>query len=235
MKIVNWNCAGAFRKKIEKIQSFNADVYIIQESEHPNKFLKESNLKDYHYFWKGDNENKGIAVYYKPNIIINEIVVNETYRDRQLKWFLPLRINNEFDLIAVWTHKAESVAFQYIGQFYWFLQNNINKFKKPIFIGDFNSNTMWDSWDRWWNHSDIVKILDDDSIKSIYHLKMKEQQGKESIKTFFHRKNLEKGYHIDYIFSHSSHISKPIKLTFGKIEDWIDFSDHLPIIWEIKE
>ena len=40
MKIVTWNCNGAFRNKIEPILQFDADIYIIQECEHTEQARK---------------------------------------------------------------------------------------------------------------------------------------------------------------------------------------------------
>jgi exonuclease III len=35
MKIITWNCNGAFRKKFESLVSIDADILVIQECEDP--------------------------------------------------------------------------------------------------------------------------------------------------------------------------------------------------------
>ena len=37
MRIISWNCNGAFRNKINSILSLNEYIYVIQKAEDPNK------------------------------------------------------------------------------------------------------------------------------------------------------------------------------------------------------
>ena len=98
-----------------------------------------------------------------------------------------------------------------------------------MIAGDFNSNVIWDKWDRWWNHSDVVRELRELKIESFYHLDKKEEQGKETTSTLYLQRNLNKPYHIDYIFG-SEAFSRQLKyVTVGQPEKWLEISDHMPV------
>ena len=121
-----------------------------------------------------------------------------------------------------------------MGQFWKYLQihkNDLTKGKQLI-LGDFNSNAIWDKRDRWWNHSDVVNELGQHGLRSLYHQRFLEEQGKESKPTFFLHRNEEKPYHIDYVFVSEEYIDSNI--TIGKKEKWLPQSDHLPIEIEIE-
>lgn len=101
-----------------------------------------------------------------------------------------------------------------------------------MLCGDLNSNACWDVWDRWWNHSDVVKELQQVGIESLYHQQTGEQQGKESQPTFYMYRKESRTYHIDYAFLSKDLISSA-ELSIGKSEDWLEFSDHMPVIFTI--
>lgn len=235
MKIVTWNCNGAFRKKFDRISDFNADIYIIQECENP----AESGHKDYikwadNYIWTGDTKNKGLAIFARPNLKLEKLNWTNNFKNHTVKHFLPCKINNDFDLLAVWTHRNNSPNFGYIGQLWKYIQVNKDKLNGTLIVGDFNSNTIWDEWDRWWNHSDVVNELKELDIVSIYHKLTGEQQGKESKPTLYFQRNLSRPYHIDYIFGAKIFAEKTMAFEVGHADKWLQLSDHMPIFCEIE-
>ncbi len=233
MKILTWNCNGAFRKKIEFLQQIEADIYIIQECENQqqSKGAYEAWLPN--LIWKGNNKNKGLGVFAREDYKLEQLY----WEDFELELFLPIRVNDNFQLLAAWTKYANSLTFQYIGQLWKYLQlhEELIKVQPTLICGDLNSNAQWDVWDRWWNHSDVVNQLQAMNIHSLYHELSNEEQGKETLPTFFMNRNHEKNYHIDYLFCHRNLFSKnnsSFKI-FDKYE-WLNYSDHIPLLFEIN-
>jgi exonuclease III len=58
MKIISWNCNGAFRKKFETIQSMDPDIMIVQECEDPEQ-SKDNAYKLWakNFVWNGFDKN----------------------------------------------------------------------------------------------------------------------------------------------------------------------------------
>lgn len=236
MRIITWNCNGAFRKKFGEIQALNADIYIIQECENPAE-TKMQEYKDWasNHIWIGDNKNKGLGIFARNGVDIVRLNWSDIFKDHRVKYFLPCRVDNKFDLVGIWTHKNKSPNFGYIGQLWKYLQVNKSKLNHTILAGDFNSNKIWDQWDRWWNHSDVVRELSEIEIKSAYHVFSKEEQGKESVSTLCFRKDKTKTYHIDYLFAPTQFLKKLDTVEIGEIEVWLKYSDHMPLICDFKD
>lgn len=232
MKIITWNCNGAFRKKYKELEELNPDILIIQECEDPGQ-SKDNNYKAWskNYIWVGQNKHKGLGVFCKPELHLKQL----KWETNNLQLFLPCRIKDQFNLLAVWTKQANSPNFAYIGQLWKFLQLHKEKLSdnKSFVIGDFNSNKIWDEWDRWWNHSDVVKELREIGIESAYHFHFNEAQGNETTPTLFMNRNQNKAYHIDYIFCPTPILRKSLFVEVGKPEKWLTMSDHMPVLMQI--
>lgn len=235
MKIATWNCNGALRKKFEYLLPLQADIYIVQECENPAE-TKHDAYRHWaaNHVWIGDAKNKGLGIFAAPTIRIQQLNWTAMHNDQSVKYFLPCRIHGTITLIAVWAHKNNSQTFAYIGQFWKYLQLHKEKLTNAIIAGDFNSNVRWDTKKRWWNHSDVVRELRELGIESLYHLQTGEQQGKESVPTFYLYKNLEKSYHIDYIFASQLFSSTLKSLEIGQTDKWLGISDHMPVVCELE-
>lgn len=249
MKIVTWNCNGALRKKIEELDALNADVYVVQECEDPSQ--STAAFKDWagDYLWIGTSKYKGLGVFPKNGNTVRAAdwfgtfsqsgITNSSQGSRwttaELKLFLPFVLNDEYLLLGVWTKADGAEVFQYIGQLWKYLQIHKNQLQrnKTILLGDLNSNQIWDKPDRWWNHSDVVEELAAIGLQSVYHLQTKEPQGQETTPTFFLQRNLNKAYHIDYVFA-SGDLLQHCKIEAGNSNEWLRVSDHVPVTLDIS-
>lgn len=224
MRIISWNCNGAFRLKWEEIAKYNADIYVIQECELPESITEVSYQKfACNSIWEGTLQYKGLGIFAKAHIDLEKL----SWDSHLLRHFIPIKVNGSFTLLAIWA------CAPYIEEYAVYQDIHIDKYdKEMLIIGDFNSNKIWDKKrlpDR--SHSGVVKRLNDIGLSSAYHAIHNEAHGEETNPTFFrHRKN-EKKFHIDYCFLDQNKI-KNIEIL--KDESWLALSDHLPIILDIS-
>ena len=156
MRILIWNCQGAYGKK-SGLYGIDSDILIISECS--KKDAADAAI------WYGDNENKGIAVYSNFKIHLIE--------EPRFKYILPLRIDDLFTLLAVWSQNMPNRRERYIGQIW----GAVNYYDFDIIAGDWNSNKIWDYKDRIGNHSEVVAFLANKNINSSYHTFFNEEQG----------------------------------------------------------
>lgn len=232
MKIITWNCNGAFRRKYNLLDRFGADVLVIQECEDPARSTSEYRNWASNYLWIGENKNKGLGVF----VLKGQRMEFLDWEAERLQLFLPVRIDGSMNLIAIWTKQAGSKHFSYIGQLWKYLQRHKGKIARAgtILCGDFNSNAIWHDHECWWNHLDVVRELEEINIHSLYHKVENEQQGEETQPTLYMHRKIERPYHIDYVFVHESLMESDYTVNVGKAQEWLEKSDHMPVIATIS-
>ena len=230
MKFVTWNCNGALRKKYTVLDELDADILIIQECEDPSLSTRAYVEWAGDHLWTGKSKHKGIGVFSKKGITLKKL----DWPDEGLQQFLPIRVNDSFNLLAVWAMQAQSPTYQYIGQFWKYLQLNKVELAESntVICGDFNSNVIWDKKRRHWNHGDVVRELSDLGILSMYHQTSGERQGEETQPTLYMHRKLERPYHIDYVFV-AKNLLNGGTLEIGHPDKWLSISDHMPIMFNL--
>lgn len=234
MKLITWNCQMAFRKKCQVILPLQPDILVVPECENGEKLqFGKLTPEPQDFFWYGDNPHKGIGIFaYADYRFELHASFNPDFR-----YVIPLKVKGkqQFNLLAIWAMPNKQKHKQrYIGQVWSGLQyykDLLNK--ETIIIGDFNGNQIWDKNSYTGNFTQTMDFLAERNFISLYHLETGEKYGKETQPTFYLHRNIDKPYHLDYCVIKSDMIQKGVKTTIGKFADWIEYSDHVPLIVEI--
>ena len=239
MRIVAWNCAKAFHKKIDRLLALRPDVAVVSECASPDVLARKCRLPEFSAdpIWHGDGPNYGVGVFF-----FNGAAGRRHYRfDRDLYLLHPVEVTKprRFNLLAVWAfpyglRKAEPGPLNDGTEFYRrFLTE-----KDAVLAGDFNHNVNWDA-DGWASNFGLtVAHVDSLGLVSAYHEKSREEHGKESCPTFYFRRKLNDPFHIDYIFVPRAWTERAFDLHVGHYDDWVaagtgmngkSLSDHVPL------
>ena len=236
MKLLTWNCAGAFRKKTGLLAAFNPDLAIIQECERPEKLLFPQDFKPDSMAWFGDSTAaKGVGVFGFSGLGVE--VAADVY-DPTIRHCVPLRITGawDFHLIAIWAMpQAKSSEWSYVGQICRALESYAAFIRAgdTLLAGDFNSNLIFDRPRRACNHSTVVEKLAQYGIVSLYHEYFHESHGQESQPTFYLTKKVTRPFHLDYFFAPTHWSQKVTRLAVGEFAAWRPWSDHCPLFVEL--
>lgn len=97
----------------EHIATLDADIYVIQECESPASSTADYRDWAVSHLWAGKTASKGIGIFVKKGLSLCSL----DWFDHGLQQFLPVRINDRFNLLAVWTKNDRLNRMGYIGQF----------------------------------------------------------------------------------------------------------------------
>ena len=234
MKLLTWNCQGAFRKKYSLIAGLAPDLAVIPECESLDKIPWKAGNAPTSAFWYGDKPSKGVGVFSWTGLVFDDL---EGWDD-SIRYCIPLRITApyQFHLIAVWAmdHPKDNLSysaqiFQAVGLYREFI-----KAADTVMMGDFNSSKRTTPSSRIGNHTTLTTAIEDLWMVSAYHHFTHEKAPKETRGTFFRARKSDKPAHIDYAYIPVRWLRRLRKVTVGDPSVWLAHSDHCPVIVEIE-
>ena len=232
MKIVTWNSQSNFANNFKEIKKQNADIYVIQECENP-EITKSDEYKEFasNSIWIGDNKFYGLGIFASDDVNLDLVDLD----NKGLRYFIPVRVNDEFNLLGIWTNPdmEGNKVVQYpkeISDYYDEHKQSGFFNEDMIMCGDFNCDVRLTNKAHGKNVYEMMDKLSEVGLVDVYHHLSGETQGEESRSTFFMNRNLEKPFHLDHVFASPDRVKS---LNIGDEEYWMQFSDHVPIIFEI--
>lgn len=228
LRVITWNCQGAFRKKYAYVLEKVPDIAVIQECEQLNSLTFDSDGNPESMIRCGGKKGVGIFSFRGYHLEIYEEY------DESIMYCIPLRVygRHRFNVIAVWAMPNHISEQSYIGQ----IQKALTTYHSfinecaTLVIGDFNWNMIWDDPRRMRSLGKVIRVLDTYHIRSAYHYYFREKFGNESRMTFYMSRKATRGYHIDYIFAPTSWCAAGLNVEVGTYDEWCQRSDHCPLI-----
>ena len=242
MRLVFWNCNGAFHRKSDAVLALRPDIAVISETATP-ELLETRRITlpaDAKMLWTGTKPNKGLGV-----LAFNGYQLRRAEPHHPtLHHLLPVHVSGPqvCNLLAVWAQNASGGVTRkhQLGP----LRRGLTKYRgflsegPTIMGGDLNNNKYWDRPGWRVNHMKMVESARQLGLVSAYHAVTGETEGAETEPTHYWRDRKKDGptYHIDYAFVPQDRIGAIREMRIGTFEDWCGngLSDHTPVILEIS-
>lgn len=185
MRLITWNCKGAFHRKHAFAAALRPDILIVPECEKPSDEVQQPldspGIRSFEWF--GSKPTKGLAVISYGDYVLE---VHPSY-DRRHQWIVPLSVSGPvaFVLVAVWTLPLGNHGGRYVRplleafESYKWLMNE----SEVVWAGDFNSSLVFDTPSRRYKFRDFVALLNQNGLHSLYHDQRKCEHGEEPDET----------------------------------------------------
>jgi hypothetical protein len=175
MKMVAWNCNGAFRKKIDALLQLAPDIAVVPEA--LQTCLTALNGRANSSVWAGSTNSKGLAV-----CSFNGWELKKAGPEVSENWFVPAiasKGNLAIQVVGVWVKPASGYVRPTLNAL-----KALEKFAAAgptIFLGDFNQNVVFDkAKEPGARFADVVDVFERLQMVSAWHGWRGEPHGAES-------------------------------------------------------
>ncbi len=170
MRLVTWNCRGAFYRKHALAAALHPDILIVPECERLSGIQQPIDSRAVRSFeWFGTNPRKGMAVLSYGDY---NLEIHPSY-DPSHQWIVPLTVSGptSFVLFAVWTLPRGGYSGRYVRPLLEAFESykELMTSSEAIWAGDFNSNFIFDRPSRRYKFRDFVALLGQNGFHSLYH------------------------------------------------------------------
>jgi len=235
MRIVNWNCNGKFREKWQVLfDAFpDADIFIVDECEDPDFYADQEYRKLFTVgFHAGtpDYSMKGIGVFSPKGHRLQRVKCKYAHSLMMLG-YAPFKVDSSLMILAVWPHG------KYVEEMMDFLMLNETLITKDlIIIGDTNSTSVLNhQHPKEKNHDAMVEWLQGKGLVDAYNYVTGEAQGEETIPTFYWWRREDKPFHLDRAYVSPDRLKDFTLPPLPEHKDWLQYSDHMPIVLDITD
>jgi exonuclease III len=233
MRLIAWNCKGAFHRKHAFAAAMRPDILVVPESERLpglSQSLESPTVRSFEWF--GSKPSKGLAVISYGDYALE---VHPSY-DPCHQWIVPLSVSGpvDFVLLAVWTLPVGNLGGRYVRPLFEAFESyaSLMDSSEVVWAGDFNSSFVFDTPSRRYKFRDFVALLNRKGLHSLYHLQRRCEHGEEPDETFYLHHHADKGYHIDYVFTSDRFHQHGVDVSVGSHSEWSQRSDHVPLVCE---
>ena len=238
MRLVSWNCTGAFHKKAPHLLALEPDVAIVPECAAPEVISRKvASFSPTSSHWMGESGRKGLAVF---TFGLYRARVHQSWDDKLLR-VLPVEVDGpeSFNLLAIWAYHPpkRTRPNDYVGPTIQALSHyrGFLEARDSVVVGDFNNHIRWDRPGKPNNHSNAVATLKDSfGLVSAYHSLARCEHGAEPDPTHWWQWREDQPYHIDYCFIPQAWLSRVESFSVGKAADWLSVSDHAPLSLHLR-
>ena len=234
MRLISWNCKGAFHRKHLFAAALQPDILVVPESEKLQGLTQSLHSRTIRSLeWFGSNPAKGLAVVSYGDYVLR---VRPSYEPRH-RWIVPFSVAGPLDfvLFAVWTLPIGKQAGRYARPLSEALESyrGLMDSSNAVWAGAFNSNVSLDPPSSRHRFQDFVAVLEPRGLDSLYHRKHQCAHGEKRDGTFYLYHQADRGFHINYVFASDGFHAHGVDIFVGSHADWSKRSDHAPLVCDI--
>jgi endonuclease/exonuclease/phosphatase family protein len=219
----------ALARKAPRVLALDPDLVVVQECASSAELDGLVRVG-----WAGRSTSKGLGVFARPSL---GAAIAAEFWDPTREWFLPVRLNtSKLNILAAWAMHHRGLEDR---PKKWRLHAAMEHYRDflstghSLLIGDLNDNVTWDTA-GYPSFTTLSTLLGTMGLTNLYHARTGEPAGSESRGSFYFYRRAERPYLIDHAYWPASQLPRVLQFSVGEPEDWLDVSDHTPLILDLS-